>query len=101
MSMKVAVLGSGGGALAVAADFAQAGHEAVLADLPAFAANLAPVREHGGVRVGAGLGGVGAAVAGWLVHPVAVAESVSGAVTGAALVVVVVPCFGPEPFVEV
>jgi opine dehydrogenase len=91
--MRVAVLGSGGGALAVAADLGQAGHEAVLADLPAFAANLAPVREQGGVRVGAGLYG-------WRVQPVAVAETVAEAVAGAELVIVVVPCFGHEPFVE-
>jgi len=94
VGMRVAVLGSGGGALAVAADLAQAGHQAVLADLPAFAANLAPVREQGGVRVGAGLYG-------WRVQPVAVAAGVAEAVAGAELVIVVVPCFGHEPFVEV
>src|SRR3954451_21252309 len=93
MGMKVAVLGSGGGALAVAADLGQAGHQVVMADLPAFAANLAPVGTQGGVRVGAGLYG-------WRVQPVTVAESVGEAVRGAELVLVVVPCFGHEPFVE-
>src|SRR5262245_45830340 len=92
--MRVAVLGSGAGALAVAADLARAGHEPALADLPAFVGNLAPVREHGGVRVLAGLYG-------WRVEPVRVAPDVAVAVQGAELTIVVVPCFGHEPFVEV
>ena len=92
--MKVAVLGSGGGALAVAADLARGDREAVLADLPAFMANLDAVREQGGVQVSTGWSG--------LEHQaVGVAESVADAVEGAELVVVVVPCFGHEPFMEV
>ncbi len=92
--MRVAVLGSGAGALAVAADLARAGHEPALADLPAFAGNLAPIGEQGGIRVLAGLYG-------WRVEPVRVAPDVAAAVRGAELIVVVVPCFGHEPFVEV
>jgi opine dehydrogenase len=92
--VKVAVLGSGGGALAVAADLARAGRDAFLADLPQFASNLQPVAEAGGVKVASG----------WLgddLQPVGVAASVAEAVDGAELVVVVVPCFGHEPFMEV
>ncbi len=92
--MNVAVLGSGGGALAVAADMARAGRDTVLADLPAFAANLQPVREHGGVRV----------VSGWhgeVLEPVAVAANIDAAIESAELVIVVVPCFGHELFMEV
>lgn len=92
--MTVAVLGSGGGALAVAADLARSGRDPVLADLPAFARNLHPVRELGGVKVVAGLYGT-------RVEPVRVADHVSDAVLGANLVIVVVPCFGHEPFMEV
>ena len=92
--MSVAVLGSGGGALAVAADLSRSGRDPVLADLPDFAANLSPVREQGGVRVVAGLYGT-------RVEPVPVAASVAEAVAGAELVIVVVPCFGHEPFMEV
>lgn len=55
--MTVAVLGSGGGALAVAADLARSGRDPALADLPAFAPNLLPVLEQGGVKVVAGLYG--------------------------------------------
>ena len=90
----MAVLGSGGGALAIAADLASAGRDAVLADLPEFAENLAPVREQGGVRVVAGLYGA-------RIEPVRVAEGVAEAVHGAELVIVVVPCFGHEPFMRV
>ena len=92
--MKTAVLGSGGGALAVAADLARGGREAVLADLPEFAANLDAVREQGGVKVSTG----------WLglqQETVGVAPSIGDAVDGARLIVVVVPCFGHEPFMDV
>jgi opine dehydrogenase len=92
--LKVAVLGSGGGALAVAADLAHAGREVMLADLPEFAANLEPVRRQGGVRVMAGLYGA-------RIEPVRVAAGVAEAVQGSELVIVVVPCFGHEPFVRV
>ena len=92
--MKTAILGSGGGALAVAADLARGGREAVLADLPEFAANLDAVREQGGVKVSTG----------WLglqQETVEVAPSIEDAVDGARLIVVVVPCFGHEPFMTV
>jgi len=92
--VRVAVLGSGAGALAVAADLAHAGRDVVLADLPEFAGNLASVREQGGVRVVAGLYGT-------RVEQVPVAADVAEAVDGTELVIVVVPCFGHEPFMRV
>lgn len=92
--MTVAVLGSGGGALAVAADLSRRERNPILADLPAFVGNLAPVREQAGVRVVAGLYGA-------RVEPVLVADRVTDAVEGAELVIVVVPCFGHGPFMEV
>jgi opine dehydrogenase len=91
---KVAVLGSGGGALAVAADLARGGRDVVLADLPAFASNLDAIREQGGVGISTGWHGVEH-------RPVGVAGSVEEAVAGADLVVLVVPCFGHEPFMDV
>jgi opine dehydrogenase len=94
LAVSTAVLGSGGGALAVAADLARAGRDPVVADLPQFSANLDPVREGGGVRVVAGLYGTS-------VEPVRVARDVASAVRGAETVIVVVPCFGHEPFMEV
>jgi opine dehydrogenase len=92
--VKVAVLGSGGGALAVAADLARAGRDTYLSDLPQFASNLEPVAAADGVKVASG----------WLgdqLQPVQVCGSVAQAVEGAELVVVVVPCFGHEPFMDV
>ena len=49
--MKVSVLGSGAGALSVAAAFSAKGHEVTLADLPAFEENLSPIRKRGGIEV--------------------------------------------------
>jgi opine dehydrogenase len=92
--MKMAVLGSGGGALAVAADLARGGRETVLADLPEFTVNLDPVREQGGVKVSTGWLGIEQ-------QTVGVASSVEEAVDGAGLILVVVPCFGHEPFMNV
>jgi opine dehydrogenase len=92
--MKVAVMGSGGGALAVAADFAKSGRDVVLADLPQFAGNLTAVEERGGVSVTSGWHGSE-------VLPVGVARDVASAAADAELIAVVVPCFGHEPFMEV
>jgi len=88
---RVAVLGSGGGALAVAADLARADRGPVLADLPTFSSSLDPVREQGGVVVASDWHGPQLAA-------VQVADDVGQAVAGAELVIVVVPCFGHEPF---
>lgn len=92
-AMKVAVLGSGGGALAVAADMARHHRDVVLADFDDFASNLAPVADRGGVVV----------VDDWLgeVHyGASVASSIPEALAGAELAVVVVPCFAHERWVE-
>ena len=90
--MKVAVLGSGGGALAVAADMSRHGRHAVLADFDDFRANLAPVEERGGVVVSDDW--YGAAT-----HPAEVADGIPHALDGAELVVVVVPCFAHDRWV--
>ena len=92
--MSVAVLGSGGGALAVAADLARANRQPILCDLPEFATNLDTVKTQGGVKV----------VSDWYgprIEPVSVANDVGAAVAGAQLVIVVVPCFGHQPWVDV
>lgn len=91
--MKVTVLGSGGGALAVAADMSRSGHQAVLADFDDFRANLVPVIEQEGVNVFSDWYGT-------TTEAVAVAADIPAAVDGAELLVVVVPCFGHEPWVE-
>ncbi|MFQ5517401.1 MAG: NAD/NADP octopine/nopaline dehydrogenase family protein [Acidimicrobiia bacterium] len=89
--MRVAVLGSGAGALTVAADLARAGHHPLLADLPQFMGNFDPVRHRRGVAVSSDWYGTE-------VVAVEVAADLGAAVAGAELTIVVVPCFGHEPF---
>lgn len=92
--MKVSILGSGAGALAVAADASRSGHQVTMADLPEFAGNLSAIGEQGGVRV----------VSAWheeRVDPVRVAGDVTSAVSDADLLIVVVPSFGHDPWVTV
>ena len=86
--MKVAVLGSGAGALAVAADMSRHGRRTVMADLDDEQKELDPVAGRGGVLVADG----GPATT----YPVDVADSVSEALAGAELAVVVAPCNARE-----
>ena len=89
--MKVAVFGSGAGALSVAADLSLYGREVLMADLPEFAANLVPVRAQGGVRVVTG---------GRAIDPVSVLDDPAAAVAAAEMLIVVVPQFGHEPWLK-
>ena len=119
--MKVAVLGSGAGALAVAADMSRHGRDTVLADFDDFGANLEPVAESGGVTVcndwhdapvepvagapvepatAAGLPDADAPDTGVALEPVAVAAGIPEALDGAELAVVVVPCLAHERWVQ-
>ncbi|MYE66552.1 MAG: hypothetical protein F4231_11660 [Acidimicrobiaceae bacterium] len=82
--MKVAVLGSGAGALAVAADMSRHGRRTVMADLDGEQKELDPVAERGGVLVADG--------GRTRIHPVDVAGSTTEALAGAELAVVVAPC---------
>ena len=91
--MKVAVLGSGAGALAVAADMSRHGRHTVMADFDDVRANLGPVAERGGVLVSDDGRGE--------IHcPVTIADSIPEALTGAECAVVVVPCSAHERWVQ-
>ena len=92
MAMKVAVLGSGGGALAVAADMSRHGRATVLADFDDFMSNLEPVAANGGVIVTNDWHGPET-------HPVTVAPDIPEAINDAALIVTVVPCFAHDRWV--
>ena len=91
--MRVAVLGSGAGALAVAADMSRHGRHTVMADFDDFRADLDPVAETGGVTVS--IDGNGP-----VTHPVATAGSVGEALDGAELAILAVPCSAHERWVQ-
>jgi len=99
--MKVAVLGSGAGALAVAADMSRHGRHTVLADLGARddeRAGLDSVAGRGGVLVTDGGPGVHHPVT--VHHPVDVAATAGEALDGAELAVAVAPGDARERWVR-
>lgn len=91
--MKVAVLGSGPGALAVAADMSRHGRATTLVGFDDFGSNLEPVAANGGVTV-TFADGIPAT------HPVTVAGSIPEAIDGADLIVAVVPCSAHDRLVD-
>jgi opine dehydrogenase len=95
--MKVAVLGGGSGAHAMAADLALAGHEIRLGELPGMAGNIAAVRALGGIELtGAAPSGGKPGFASLALATTDIAE----AIEGAACIMVVVPAYGHEAFMR-
>jgi opine dehydrogenase len=95
--MKVAILGGGSGAHAMAADLALAGHEIRLAELPAFEKGIAAIRALKGITLDgmAPMGGTPGFA------PIAMATTdIRAAVLDADLVMVVVPAYGHEAFMR-
>ena len=90
--MKVAVLGSGGGALAVAADMSRHGRDTTMADFDEFKSNLEPVAARKAVIITNDWHGPE-------LHPVTVAGSIQEALHEADLIVVAVPCFAHDRWV--
>lgn len=88
--MKIAILGTGHGGKAAAADMTLAGHTVNLFESPEFKENLVPIREKGGIRL-SGVGRTGFA------RLNAVTSNIVEALDGAELVVAVVPAFGHKP----
>ena len=103
--MKVAVLGSGPGALAVAVDMARHGRATTLADFDDFRSSLEPVAANGAVTV---------ILAGSIpethpvtvadthpeTHPVTVATDIPEAIHDADFIVIVVPCSAHDRWVD-
>ena len=90
--MKIAVLGSGNGGLAIAFEWAQAGHEVSLFDFAQFDATIPEVAAAGGISADGELSGFQAlAYAG---HAIAVA------LDGADVVFAVGPAYSTAPFGE-
>ena len=103
--MKVAVLGSGPGALAVAVDMSRHGRATTLADFDDFKSNLEPVAANGAVTVTVAsivseIHPVTVAGSMPETHPVTVATDIRQAIHDADLIVAVVPCFAHERWVD-
>ncbi|MFN8125592.1 MAG: NAD/NADP octopine/nopaline dehydrogenase family protein [Candidatus Nanopelagicales bacterium] len=90
--MKVAVLGSGNGAHAIAFEWAQAGHEIAMFDFEEFGATIAAVAEKGGITADGELAGFQAI--GYAGH------DISRVVPGADLIFAVGPAYSTAPFAE-
>ena len=94
---RAVVLGSGAGALTIAAELGLGGAAVTLADLPQFGDRLEPVEAAGGVKIAyrdlPELGVQHAPIA-------ATSVDVKGAIAGSPLVIVSVPSFGHRPFAE-
>ena len=90
--MKVAVLGSGGGGLAVAQDFGAHGHEVRLFDFENFPDNIKAVKKNGGISAEGDLKGF---------TPVKYSgHDISEALKGAEIVIAVGPAYSTKPFAE-
>ncbi len=87
--MRIAVIGGGNGALAVACEWSLAGHEVTMAEAADFGGGLVPVTEAGGIHGTGKLDGFA---------PVALAGTdFAAALDGAELVQVVGPAFATQP----
>jgi opine dehydrogenase len=90
--MKVAILGSGGGGLAVAHDFSTHGHEVRLWDFEEFPGNIKAVERNGGVFAEGHLKGF--TLVKYSGH------NISETLRGAELIMAVGPAYSTKPFAE-
>jgi len=88
--MRIAVLGAGGGGLAVAYEWTSQGHEVALYAQHAHEHHLRPVRERGGIQAEGKLEG--------FVSPATVTTDIAEALDGVDVVFVVGPAYATEPF---
>lgn len=90
--MKVAVLGSGNGGVATAADWALAGHDVTLFDFESFDTQIEAISKNGGIQVAGELSGFA---------PICYAgHSIKDAIEDAALILAVGPAYSTIPFAE-
>lgn len=88
--MKVAILGSGNGGCAAAADWSLGGHEVRIFDFENFNTNIAKIKENGGVFVEGELSGFA---------PIAYSgHSIEKAISGADMILAIGPAYSSEPF---
>jgi opine dehydrogenase len=91
--MKVAVLGSGNGAQAIAFEWAQAGHDVSMFDFEQFDKTIAAVAERGGIEADGELAG--------FQEITYAGHDITQVVPGADLVFAVGPAYSTEPFATV
>lgn len=90
--MKVAILGSGNGGCAAAADWSLAGHEVNLFDFDKFPTQINAVKKQGGIHVEGDIEGFA---------PIHYAgHSIEKAISNVDLIIAVGPAFSTEPFAE-
>lgn len=89
---KVAVIGSGHGACSMAGFLGKRGHEVRLYDSKQFEDNLKPIKEAGGVNLTGADTGFGAVSM--------VTTDINEAISGASLILVIVPAFGHKPIAK-
>ncbi len=93
---NVTICGSGSGGLAIAADLAMAGCRVNLYEIPAFRANLEPIREAGGIKL-SGLPYYGKT---GLARLNLVTDDPAAALAGSELVFINVPAMAVGPFLD-
>lgn len=95
--MKVAVLGAGNGAHAIAAELSLCGHEINMCELPQFKDNIAALEVFKGIELS---GKTAVAKNTGFAKLNMVTTNVKEAVAGCKVIMVVVPSYGQLPFVE-
>lgn len=90
--MKIAILGGGNGAHAVAADLSLRGHEVNMCELPQFQSNVAQTMKEGGVQITGVYQG--------FVKLNKVTTNIKEAISGVELIMPVVPANAHKPFAE-
>lgn len=96
--MKIAVLGSGHGGRAMAADLTLAGHEVRLATVPEFEVELAVAMARGGIMLE---GMTSSGTLPGFAEISSITTDVPAAVKGTDIVMVVVPAFGQKTFMDI
>lgn len=95
--MRVAILGAGHGGIAMAGDLTLAGHEVCLAAVEEHATNLQLLQAFGGIMV-EGVTSTGAPPG--FARPAMMTTDLGAAIKGAQVVMVIVPAFAQEPYMQ-
>lgn len=95
--MKVAILGAGHGGIAMAGDLTLAGHQVRLAAIEGHSSNLQLLQAFGGIMVE---GVTSTGVQPGFAKPAMMTTDIGAAIKGAQVVMVIVPAFAQEPYIQ-